>query len=150
MRVRVSRTWLSLTACLTGSCALTGYDFGDYEPAPVNGDQRPGAGGETLDDESLGGRRLRGRSETGGAAGEPAGDGAVELVSSAFGVGGAVAANAGAGAGQNTGRPCQPRSCFEQGLLCGPALDTCGQPLDCGVCFWWFQECHQNRCEIPE
>jgi hypothetical protein len=160
MRPTMSRSRLALAALLTHACALTGYDFDDYERATMNGDQREGDGG---DGDSAGDESAGDDSETGGAGTEPAGP----LVASIFGVGGDDSARAGAAnngsandgiggadaaAGQNTGgdRACRPRDCFEQGLPCGLADDACGRPLDCGACFWWFQECRPNRCEIPE
>jgi hypothetical protein len=143
VRAVVARPWLALAALLTSACALTGYDFGDYRGATGNREPSAAAG-------------AGGESEAGSGGSEPTGP----LVTTAFGVGGESLGTAGAGesvggagtagAAQNVGGACEPRGCFEQGLVCGPADDGCGQPLDCGGCFWWFQQCRQNRCEIPE
>jgi hypothetical protein len=154
MRALTSRSWLALAALVTHACALTGYDFSDYERATTKDEPRTGAGGDGAGGDGTGADSGRGESETAGVGTQPPDP----LVASTFGVGddsGAAGASAnngvgGEAAGQNTDGACQPRDCFEQGLSCGPTDDRCGRPLDCGTCFWWFQECRQNRCEIPQ
>lgn len=147
MRAATSRLWLATLGLLTGACALAGYDFGDYERAPVTTSASAAgtsgsANASTLTTPSIGGEPsgASGRSTAGDAASGTAG----EAPANAAGAGGA------AGAEPTPFGACEPRSCFELGLACGPADDGCGQPLDCGACFWWFQECVENRCEIPE
>lgn len=130
MRAATSPLWLAALGLLAGACALAGYDFGDYERAPVAG---------SVDDSGGGG-------VTSAAGAGPAND----ATATAFPAAGGEAGDGGAGPESTTFGTCEPRGCFELGLACGPAEDSCGQPLDCGPCFWWFQECVENRCEIPE
>ncbi|HEX2871547.1 MAG TPA: hypothetical protein VHP33_09830 [Polyangiaceae bacterium] len=139
-----SRLWFAALGLVTGACALAGYDFGDYERAPVTtsagGADTAGSGISLTatpfasggDDASSTAGHGAGGDETSGGAGAPGASGA----SGAF--------------GEAPTPVCVPRGCFELGLACGPADDGCGRPLDCGPCFWWFQECVENRCEIPE
>lgn len=142
MRAVVSRPWLAVLGLLPSACALAGYDFGDYERASTNheesttGGVAEAAAGEAGEAGEAAGGQM---SAMGGTA--SAGTGSVGPVASTFGAG-----------GESTGSACQPQGCFEQQLECGlaPSGDGCGQPLDCGACFWWFQECRQNRCEITE
>lgn len=157
MRAFVSRSWPALAALFINACALAGYDFGDYRGATVNGEASAGAehdgdtgasGGES----ELGTAGRDSGSGNGGGSAEPAGP---LVTASTFGVGGETAGGDNTGGSTDAGGAsgsgaCEPRGCFEQGLVCGPADDGCGRPLDCGGCFWWFQECRQNRCEIPE
>jgi hypothetical protein len=150
---RALGSWLGLLGFATSACALAGYDFDDYEraepkatsePTAVGGDPSTSvpfdvtlstttaaAGGEKPDDGA------DARDGAGASATSSGGDAATR----------ADTAEAGAGAG------CRPQTCFELGLECGsspPLPNSCGMPVDCGACFWWFQECRQNRCVIPE
>jgi hypothetical protein len=134
----VRQSWLALFGLVSSACALAGYDFGDYEQAQVSTDDGASAGA--------------GGADT--TASNP-----VLPIASTFGVGGETAgetageSTGGQGAGgESAGGACEPQSCFQQQLECGqvPTGDGCGQPLDCGACFWWFQECRLNRCKIAE
>ena len=135
MPTSTSRLWLAALGLLTGACALAGYDFGDYERAPVT--------------TSVGGAATAGSANAISITATPFASAGGEAGAS----GGATGASGASGAPGEEPTPfCEPRSCFALGLACGPAPsgDDCGQPLDCGPCFWWFQECVENRCEIPE
>lgn len=146
MYAATSHLWLAALGLLTGACALAGYDFSDYERAPVTtstggGDSAGSANGIATTATPF--------ASAGGDTSAAAGQGASgEVTSSTAGAPGASGASG--GAGEEPTPFCVPRSCFELGLACGPADDGCGQPLDCGACFWWFQECVENRCEIPQ
>jgi hypothetical protein len=124
--MRACVLWLGL-ALATDACALTGYDFGDYERA----------GSAT-------------NATAAGAAGEA---GRANDVTP-FSVGLSGAGDGGAGGAGDPDAACEPQTCFALGLECGPGpqygKDGCGAELDCGGCFWWFQECRQNTCVIPE
>lgn len=41
---------------------------------------------------------------------------------------------------------CQPTTCQVAGKNCGLLPDGCGQELDCGLCPYPSQPCHDNRC----
>ena len=126
MHVAAPRLCFAALGLLTGACALAGYDFGDYERAPST-------------------------TTAGGASAAGSANGIAITGAPFASAGGEASANAAgaAGAGPEPSTFCEPRGCFELGLACGPAYDGCGQPLDCGPCFWWFQECVENRCEVP-
>ena len=123
MRAVTSRLWPASLGLFAGACALAGYDFGDYERAPVTST-------------ATGGTATAGTTN------------AIAITATPFASVGGEAGAAGA-TGEEPTPLCAPRGCFELGLACGPASDGCGQPLDCGPCFWWFQECVENRCEVP-
>ena len=121
---------LALFGLVPSACALAGYDFGDYQRAPINDEPNPSG------DAGDGGAR----NNTG------------PVTATAFGVGGQGTAGDGEANGGERNTTCAPQTCLDQELECGPSPsgDGCGQPLDCGACFWWFQVCRQNRCEISE
>ena len=129
------RTWLVLTGIATSACALTGYDFGDYQRARPSGSAAGEASGPSASTFGIGGETgaAGARSETngGGRAGEGSG---AEAGASSPGSGGA----------------CEPQGCFDQNVECGVVTDRCGTALDCGGCVWWFLECRQHLCEIVE
>jgi len=56
----------------------------------------------------------------------------------------------------NAVRHAQPRTvkiglASESDHLCLSVTDDgCGGPLDCGGCFWWFQDCQQNVCQFSK
>ena len=140
-----SATRLLLSSALwCGGCTLLGYDFDRYEPASSSiGETAAGAGGVpeltlTADEPS--------DSEPGDSA--PTTDGEA---ASTLGAGGETPVGAGGapsgGAGPSV---CGAFSCSEQGAECGAVIDGCGEPQACGSCFWWFEECRHNRCEIVE
>lgn len=137
---------VGLLALVPSACALAGYDFGDYERAAVNS-APAGAAGEANATNPF----STSLSSSGAASeGEGKGKGGAAPSLPSEGEGGA-----GAAPSLPTVEPtCAPRSCFALGLECGPIPEGegCGQlpPPDCGGCFWWFQECRQNRCVIPE
>ena len=116
-----------LLGLLSCACAFTGYDFDDYKPA-MSGDasssaKQPAAAGEA------------GAPSDGGSPPE---------------TGGASQSAGGAG-GIGVEAACQPLDCLQLQTECGVVADDgCGNPLDCGSCFWWFEECRQNVCEITE
>lgn len=143
MRAVTSHLWFAALGLLTGACALAGYDFGDYERAPAT--TSPGAAGTAGSGSSISITATPFASaagETSAAAGQ--GAGGDDQISRAG------ASSEAGGPGEGPTPLCVPRGCFELGLACGPAADGCGLPLDCGPCFWWFQECVDNRCKIPE
>jgi hypothetical protein len=133
----------------TSACALAGYDFGGYERAPVTSEP-PAVGGEPSTsvpvDITL--------TATTAAGGEKPNDGA----DARDGAGASATSSGGdaANSAETAGAACRPQTCLELGLECGespPLPNRCGMRgmlADCGACFWWFQECRQNRCVIPE
>lgn len=154
MLMRDLGRWLFLLGLSTGACALAGYDFGEYEQEPPASGQNP--------EDSAGGAP----SPAGIGVDDPIGvSGPIVPVApyaapyGASGDGGehssgtapSDAAGAGAG-GAATGEACpdcKPRGCLElDGQRCGVMDDGCGNTLDCGTCFWSFQECRQNLCQI--
>lgn len=140
MRAATSRLWPAALGLVAGSCALAGYDFGDYERAPVA---------------AAGSAASAGSANAIAITATPFASVGGETSTSGQGNAGQATANSSGAAGAAGEEPtplCQPRGCFELGLACGPAPhdDGCGQALDCGPCFWWFQECVENRCVIPE
>jgi hypothetical protein len=141
MRSRVLWLWATLSGLTTSACALAGYDFDQYRP------DSPDAAATTFS--SLGGAAevpLAGAaSHAGGAAGEGGAAAAAEGGSVAGGEGGAAATGEGGTAGK-----CEPRGCFTLPASCGVVDDGCGKQLDCGECFWWFEECRQHVCEISQ
>jgi hypothetical protein len=117
----VSFVSLGLLSC---ACAFTGYDFDDYKPA------MSGAASSSAKQPATAGKA--GAPSDGGS--QPEAGGASQ---SAGGVGGEAA--------------CRPLDCLQLQAECGIiAGDGCGNPLDCGGCFWWFEECSQNVCIIVE
>jgi hypothetical protein len=154
MARRVLRCWLVLTGVWVSGCALTGYDFGDYQ----RGAPTKSAGGEPSikSETALGAESAGGAGNAGGAAGEAStGDAPAGGQSNPSGQGG-TASNAGqAGAAADggltgTGGACEPQGCLDQAVECGVVTDGCGRALDCGGCLWWFLECRQNLCEFSE
>jgi hypothetical protein len=151
MRAATSRLWFAALGLLTGACALAGYDFGDYERAPVTTSASGAGTAGSANGISITATPFASAAgETSATAGQGAGGDATTSAAGESGAPGVPEATA--GSGEEPTPFCAPRSCFELGLACGPAPsgDGCGQPLDCGPCFWWFQECVENRCEIPE
>jgi len=140
MSASTQRRWgsVGLLTLATSACALTGYDFGDYERAAVNSAPAGAAGAAGAAGEA----NPFSTSLPSSGAGE--GGAAVTLPSE----GGAAAKPPSEGGAGATTRP----TCFALGVECGPIPDGdgCGKPLECGACFWWFHECRQNRCVIPE
>jgi hypothetical protein len=149
MGAATSRLCFAALGLLTGACALAGYDFGDYERAPATtttggADAAGSANGIATTATPF----AHAGGDTSTAAGQGAGG---EATGRAAGAASATGASGAAGGAAEEPTPfCVPRGCFELGLACGPAHDGCGQTLDCGACFWWFQECVENRCEIPQ
>jgi hypothetical protein len=130
-----ARRWGPVTlvgSSLLSSCALFGYDFDAYGPAPT---ARPASGGVNADPSENqageGGRRAL-RPEIAGVGGQAEG----EL--------------GGADQGGESAAGCRALSCEAESKQCGAATDGCGRPLDCGQCFWWFEVCSQNRCIIAQ
>jgi hypothetical protein len=136
----------------TSACALAGYDFGGYERGePTATSEPPAVGGEPSTSVPFDVTLTTTTPAAGGEKpndGADARDGAGASATSSGGDAANSAETAGAGAGG-----CPPQTCFELGLECGespPRPSSCETPVDCGACFWWFQECRQNRCVIPE
>jgi hypothetical protein len=150
--------------CLLGfaatSCALAGYDFGDYQRATTTS----GGSASTREttavtggaDDTEGGQAAGGTpSSTGNAGGDAspsAGAPAEHPIGpepTTFGVGGGPGTE-GQPEGGASSSGCVPQSCEGLAVECGSVDDGCGQSLDCGGCFWWFLECRQNLCEFTE
>jgi hypothetical protein len=133
MAPRRFRTWLVLTGIATSACALTGYDFGDYQRATPSG--------------SAAGEASEPSASTFGIGGETGAAGA----SSETNDGGRAGEGSGAEAGvPGGGGACEPQGCFDQKVECGVVTDRCGRELDCGGCVWWFLECREHLCQIAE
>jgi hypothetical protein len=134
MAPRGLRNWLLLTGIATSACALTGYDFGDYQRATPSGSAAGDASGPS--------------ASTFGIGGEPAAAGASSETN-----GGRAGESSGAEAGATSpgsGGACEPQGCFDQKVECGVVTDRCGRALDCGGCLWWFLECREHLCQIVE
>jgi len=154
MTTRAARLGLGLgfSALATSACALTGYDFGDYQPAaptagaPAGGDGTTGKLGPIATTFGVGGDPDLGPSSGGrsgdGGEGEDGGSSATE--------GGACVTSAAGAAGDATASACEPLPCADLGEECGLADNGCGATQNCGPCFWWFQECVANVCEITK
>jgi hypothetical protein len=125
---RGAEPWLVLCGLLTSACALVGYDFDHYHA----GAAEPTA---TMSSSGGGDEPAATTFSAGGVSEEPAPDGDP--------AGGNPGGEAGAAA-------CQPRGCSILPASCGVLDDGCGTPLDCGQCFWWFEECRQHLCQIPQ
>lgn len=149
--------------CLLGfaatSCALAGYDFGDYQRA-TNGDGGSATSRETTANTESGAGSIEGGQATGGAPSAPGDAGASPSAGApaehpigpeptTFGVGGGPGTEALPEGGASSSG-CVPQSCEDLAVECGSVDDGCGQSLDCGGCFWWFLECRQNACEFTE
>jgi hypothetical protein len=157
----MSRQRALVGLCLLGfaatSCALAGYDFGDYQRA-TSSDGGASTRETTASTESVAGSAEGGQA-TGGAPNDPgvgaspsAGATAGQPIGpepTTFGVGGAGGTEMPPEGGAS-GSDCVPRSCEDLALECGHVDDGCGQALDCGGCFWWFLECRQNLCEFTQ
>jgi hypothetical protein len=130
MLPRALRPWLLLFGLVSSACALTGYDFDQYQPATAGG----GAAAESDNAKPK-------LTETAGQPSVLAGGNGGERSAGA----GAVADGPGA-----AGAGCEPKSCFDLAVECGATDDGCGGPLDCGGCFWWFQDCQANTCQFTE
>jgi hypothetical protein len=172
-----TRLGLTLLGLLSGACAAFGYDFGEYQaadgdagsggesqtkdnqlkPIEVIQPSDSEAGASSSSSPLCGSAGHASQPETIGAAGaedgsilttyavggaahgvapEPCGDG---------GASGACTSASGGAGGEGT---CQPRDCSEAQAQCGGLDDGCGNQLDCGACFWWFEQCIDNRCFI--
>jgi hypothetical protein len=146
MRTRVALPWLSFWTLATSACALTGYDFSDYQPVAT-----PAAGAPAGGEPPISVERSGPIATTFGIGGDPeAGSpsGAGGATGKGSGPGGAANRNEAGEAGKTAS--CEPVPCATLGVECGLADNGCGAPQNCGACFWWFQECLQNRCEIAE
>jgi hypothetical protein len=163
------RLGFSLLGLMSGACMAFGYDFGEYQAAAGSAGASPisGKAHEPTEDfepeASEGGARSAsapaasptahaGQPDVPSAAG--ADDGSIFTTYAAGGAshveaprseGGAGGAR---GGGEGEGGSCQPRGCFEAQAMCGRLDDGCGAELDCGQCFWWFEQCLENRCAI--
>lgn len=166
------RLGLSLLGLLSGACVAFGYDFGEYQAAtgsagesPMSGKARGPTEGFEPENSEGGAACLSparasptahaGQPDVAGAAGAGddsifttyAGGGApaVDEAPGAGGVGGTGSAGLGGG---GEGGSCEPRSCVDAQAKCGSIDDGCGTQLDCGDCFWWFEQCLENQCAI--
>jgi hypothetical protein len=158
MLVRALGRWPLVLGLVTSACALAGYDFGDYERdsttatayAPAPGTAGSAGAGDTDSTEPVD---------------PPQSIDLVAPFASAYGAGGdhdpgatpSEAAGAAGAAGREASEEavpcpaCKPRGCLElTGQRCGVTGDGCGATLDCGTCFWSFQECRQSLCHFPE
>jgi hypothetical protein len=173
----MTRNWprlcLASFGLLSGACVAFGYDFGEYQAAGGAAGSSGEAHTTRIHDPSVaeGGGHLDSpdgpTSAEGGAGGAGAGNanshaGAADDGSTltTFAAGGApvaevpepptscggAAPTAGAG-GEAGATGCAPVDC-EAPVQCGAVDDGCGRSTDCGPCFWWFEQCHENRCVI--
>jgi hypothetical protein len=167
MAAERARACLTLLGLLSGACAAFGYDFSDYQ---ANGGSAGSAGAMdekaaepvvSLEPEGDGGANgvssATGAGEAkSGAAGDEGG-----AVLTTFGAGGAPldqpaeprgegGSDAGGARGEAGARSCEPElfACLDAGAQCGSVEDSCGRALDCGQCFWWFEQCQHNHCVI--
>jgi hypothetical protein len=138
------RAGLLSLGLLSGACAAFGYDFDEYQAADT-----AGTGGAN----AAGGRSRS--TEIGFAAGgermqkEPVmSDADVGAEAGAGGEACAGAAGEGHAGSVLITTFCEPISCFAAGAQCGAIDDGCGQSLDCGPCFWWFETCQDRLCVI--
>jgi hypothetical protein len=170
VKSRHARLLLSLLGMHSASCVALGYHFDEYGPASAAsagsagsasnvglGHASGGAAGEATatteggDDITSAGHTTGGYGEQGeGPLLTPfaAGGGPGDQTTLADGAGGQGEGGQGGSGGEGV-TECKPRGCWEAEAQCGPLDDGCGEPLDCGPCFWWFEECLQNRCVIP-
>jgi hypothetical protein len=153
MLTRVISALPVVLGLVASACALVGYDFGEYERDSTTPRQDAEGG-------------VAGATEADATAKE---NGTVDPIEpmppveplapfvAPYAAGGAHdadatpsdAAGAGGAAGTETRAACEPRGCLVlEGQRCGVTDDGCGAPLDCGTCFWPFQECEQSMCRI--
>jgi hypothetical protein len=163
----MSRQRALVGLCLLGfaatSCALAGYDFGDYQRATTN----TGGSASTRETTAVTGgadgtEGGQAPGSTPGSVGEAGSDASPSAGAPAehpigpepttFGVGGGPGTEAPAegGASGASSSGCAPRTCEDLAVECGGVDDGCGQALDCGGCFWWFLECRENLCQFTE
>ena len=131
MLPRALRPWLVLFGLVSSACALTGYDFDQYQPATAGG------GAAAVEPYSSKPKLLE-------TAGQP-----TQLAGGCSGDGGGSAAEQGP-SGAETEAGCEPKSCLDLAVECGVTDDGCGEPLDCGGCFWWFLDCQANVCQFSK
>lgn len=157
-----ARLLLALLGLQSAACVALGYDFSDYGAASAgsggSSELAPKHVGGTATSEQGGAGSDDGSAATtaeGGADTATSGQGGDGSILTTFCVGGGPHAQTPlptgqAGQGGSGGSPeCVPRDCFEAEAQCGTLENGCGKPLDCGPCFWWFEECALNRCIIP-
>jgi hypothetical protein len=160
------RLGLSLLGLLSGACVAFGYDFGEYQAAAGSAGASPMSGKEHgptegFEPEGGAGCLSPAKASPEAHAGQPdmagAGGARDDSIFTTYAAGGAPAPEAGgpggAGGISSTGAggeggACQPRSCAEAEAKCGSLDDGCGSELDCGGCFWWFEQCLENQCAV--
>jgi hypothetical protein len=172
------RFCLALLGLLSGACAAFGYDFGEYQAADGGAGTTGSSGESSMTDKALepsmgiepfgsgGGSSSTSMPSSAAHGGELDAPGGADdgSIFTTFGVGGAPvelpepqsangesgAASGGAcGAGGEGGAAtCEPRDCFDALAQCGGLDDGCGHQLDCGPCFWWFEQCVESHCVI--
>jgi hypothetical protein len=169
------RFGLALLGLLSGACAAFGYDFGEYQAADGDAGTTGSSGESALIDAALepsvgiepsssgGGSSSASMPSSPAHAGEGDGPGGADgSIFTTYGVGGAPlletpellaeggeAAGGACGAGGEGGAgQCEPRDCFDAQAQCGGLDDGCGHQLDCGPCFWWFEQCIESHCVI--
>jgi len=161
VRPRHARLLLTLLGLQSAACVALGYDFGDYgaaspgsagssEPAPGGSNDGPAAttaegGADGVVASGQGGQGVAGSDDGPILTTFCAGGGPHVQASGASGASGGGSDEGGRGPKPE----CLPRDCWGAEAECGASDDGCGQPLDCGVCFWWFEACANNRCIIP-
>lgn len=166
-RARACFMVLSLSS---GACAALGYDFGDYEaadgsagahdePSPlpiVDSIERGEGGASPVTPLASAAAGQAAETPTGGAAGSvddavastPAAGGAPhDSPPESCGEAGAAAEGTRASAGAPSCDP-QVSACLDAQAQCGAIADSCGRSIDCGPCFWWFEQCHHNLCVV--
>lgn len=169
MAAEHARACLTLLGLLSGACAAFGYDFSDYQTASGSAgdagamDEKAPEPVVDVEPDGEGGASVVCSSPSTGAAEDPGGAGPAGgatgnedgTVFTTFGSGGAPLGGAPAAGGESAsgeaGAPsCGPElfACFDAGAQCGSVVDSCGRALDCGVCFWWFEQCQHNQCVI--
>lgn len=154
----------------SGACAALGYDFGDYQAAdgsagaheepsalPVVDSDQGGQGGANLVTSPLSGAAGHAAEPpTGGAAASvddatastlAAGGAPDASLPESCGEAGAAAKGTRAAAGAPSCEP-QASACLDAQAQCGAIVDACGRTIDCGSCFWWFEQCHYNLCVV--
>jgi hypothetical protein len=163
--MRRALAWLCLFGLAPSSCALVGYDFGDYQRAPASAaagaanEQPPTSdGGATQDDRAVDHDQGSAGLADGPAISGSAGDAAEHPIGpepTTFSAGGAPSETSFASGGATpeggaASDGCVPQTCEGLPAACGSRDDGCGHELDCGSCFWWFLECRENVCEFKE
>jgi hypothetical protein len=165
-RARACFMVLSLSS---GACAALGYDFGDYQAADgsagaheessvlpvVDSVQGGDCGASLVTPLASAAAGQAADTPTGGATGS-----VDDAVASTLAAGGAPhasppescgeAGEAADGARAAAGAPSEPQAsaCLDAQAQCGSITDACGRNIDCGPCFWWFEQCHHNLCVV--